>query len=196
MTELFSGIDAGWLYSAFAFIALGSTVVIILVILSENRNPVKSLAWVTVLLLLPVVGLILYLFFGRNFKNKRMISRRSRRRLRKQEPRVGADPREQNINERSVQTITIAHTLTGAQFYTANTVEAFTNGTDKFRALEADLSHAQNSINIQYYIFEDDNIGTRIASILTERAHAGVKVRVLYDHVGSIGVRNKLAQSP
>lgn len=191
MTELFSGIDAGWLYSAFAFIALGSTVVIILVILSENRNPVKSLAWVTVLLLLPVVGLILYLFFGRNFKNKRMISRRSRRRLRKQEPRVGADPREQNLDERSVQTITIAHTLTGAQFYTANTVEAFTNGTDKFRALEADLSHAQNSINIQYYIFEDDNIGTRIASILTERAHAGVKVRVLYDHVGSIGVRNK-----
>ena len=150
MTELFSGIDAGWLYSAFAFIALGSTVVIILVILSENRNPVKSLAWVTVLLLLPVVGLILYLFFGRNFKNKRMISRRSRRRLRKQEPRVGADPREQNIDERSVQTITIAHTLTGAQFYTANTVEAFTNGTDKFRALEADLRHAQNSINIQY----------------------------------------------
>lgn len=64
MTELFSGIDAGWLYSAFAFIALGSTVVIILVILSENRNPVKSLAWVTVLLLLPVVGLILYLFLA------------------------------------------------------------------------------------------------------------------------------------
>ena len=119
MTELFSGIDAGWLYSAFAFIALGSTVVIILVILSENRNPVKSLAWVTVLLLLPVVGLILYLFFGRNFKNKRLISRRSRRRLRRQEPRVASDPRSQNLDERSVQNITIARTLIGAQFYTS-----------------------------------------------------------------------------
>ena len=191
MTELFSGIDAGWLYSAFAFIALGSTVVIILVILSENRNPVKSLAWVTVLLLLPVVGLILYLFFGRNFKNKRLISRRSRRRLRRQEPRVASDPRSQNLDERSVQNITIARTLIGAQFYTSNTAEAFTNGADKFRALEADLRQAQSSINIQYYIFEDDNIGNLVSDILIDRARAGVKVRVLYDHVGSIGVKNK-----
>ena len=41
-------IDSGWLTKSFAAIALGSTLVIIAVILSENRNPVKSLAWVTV----------------------------------------------------------------------------------------------------------------------------------------------------
>ena len=61
-------VNSEWLYTAFAAVALGSTIVIVVVILSENRNPVKSLAWVTVLLLLPVVGLVLYLFFGRNIK--------------------------------------------------------------------------------------------------------------------------------
>ena len=85
MPDFISVLTSQWIYTAFAIIALGSTLVIITVILSENRNPVKSLAWVTVLLLLPVVGLILYLFFGRNIKNTRMISRRSRRRLRRRE---------------------------------------------------------------------------------------------------------------
>jgi len=71
MYETFTNIlTANWLYSVFAIIAVVSTVVIIFVILSENRNPVKSLGWVTVLLLLPVVGLILYIFFGRSIKTR------------------------------------------------------------------------------------------------------------------------------
>ena len=45
-----------------------SIVASIIVIISENRNPVKSLAWVTVLILLPAVGLVLYLFFGRSLR--------------------------------------------------------------------------------------------------------------------------------
>ena len=88
MYETFTNIlTANWLYSVFAIIAVVSTVVIIFVILSENRNPVKSLGWVTVLLLLPVVGLILYIFFGRSIKNTRMVSRRTRRKLRRGERR-------------------------------------------------------------------------------------------------------------
>lgn len=70
ITSLF---NSEWLYTAFAAVALGSTIVIVVVILSENRNPVKSLAWVTVLLLLPVVGLVLYLFFGRNIKDRKSV---------------------------------------------------------------------------------------------------------------------------
>ena len=42
---------------------------VIAVVVSENRNPVKSLAWVTVLLVVPVVGLVLYIVFGRNIQN-------------------------------------------------------------------------------------------------------------------------------
>lgn len=50
-------------------IAYAITVISIVgVVLSENRNPVKSLAWITVLLLFPVGGLVLYIFFGRSIK--------------------------------------------------------------------------------------------------------------------------------
>lgn len=79
MLEFLGSINA-WLYWIFSIAYAVTIVSIVGVIISENRNPVKSLAWVTVLLLLPVVGIILYLFFGRSIKT-RMISRRNRRRL-------------------------------------------------------------------------------------------------------------------
>lgn len=180
-----------WFFSAFTIIALCSTLVIIIVILSENRNPVKSLAWVTVLLLMPVIGLPLYIFFGRNIKNKRMISRRNRRRLRRREKRVEFDTRKIVLSDGSIQQIIMAKTLSGAQFYPGNTVEVFTDGNAKFRSLESDLRQARKTINIQYYIFEDDELGRHIADILVERVHAGVKVRLLYDHVGSFHVKSR-----
>ena len=158
--------NSGWLYTVFAVVAVASTVITILIILSENRNPVKSLAWVTVLLLLPVVGLILYLFFGRNIKNLRMISRRNRRKLRRGEKRVHTDPRKLGLSNASLQQINLGRSLTGAQLYTDNSVEVFNDGRAKFDSLLADLRKARHSINLQYYIFEDDEIGRQVADIL------------------------------
>lgn len=74
-------INLSWLYWIVVTIYGITILSIVAIVLSENRNPVKSLAWVTVLLLLPAVGLVLYVFFGRNIKNTHMISRRNRRRL-------------------------------------------------------------------------------------------------------------------
>ncbi len=182
---------SGWIQSALLWIAVASTVIIIIVIISENRNPVKSLAWVTILLLLPVVGLVLYLFFGRNIKNKRMISRRNRRRLRKREKRTKADPREAGLTPEMVQQVNLGRSLTGAQFYTDNEVNFFFDGASKFDALRRDLLAARHSINLQYYIFSDDETGRAIADILCQKAAQGVAVRVIYDHVGSLGSSNK-----
>ncbi len=180
-----------WIYTAFAVIALASTLVIILVILSENRNPVKSLAWVTVLLLLPVVGIILYLFFGRSIKNTRMISRRNRRKLRRRETHTHVDPGSCGLDTSSVQQIKLGRSLTGAQYYVDNTVKVYCDGKTKFDDFKEDLRAARHSINIQYYIFEDDKLGREVAEILYERARAGVKVRLIYDHVGSFNVRSR-----
>ena len=98
-----------------------------------------------------------------------MVSRRTRRKLRRGERRVNADPRLHGLESRSVQQINLARSLTGAQFYPSNSVKVFTDGKSKFEALEDDLRNAQRSINLQYYIFEDDVLGNRIADILIER---------------------------
>ncbi len=86
MFEAVQGIDWSWAREII-FIAYALTIVSIIgIVISENRNPVKSLAWVTVLLLLPMLGIVLYLFFGRNIRNQRKLSRRYRRRLKKERP--------------------------------------------------------------------------------------------------------------
>ncbi|MDE7458675.1 MAG: PLDc N-terminal domain-containing protein, partial [Muribaculaceae bacterium] len=106
-----------WVYYTFICIYFATTVTIIGVILSENRNPLKSLAWVTVLFLLPIVGIILYLFFGRSIKNKRMISRRNRRKLRKYEKSPNVDKHSLNLTDESLQMINLAGTLAASPYY-------------------------------------------------------------------------------
>lgn len=188
---LAQGFDWTWLRNTIFIIYAVTTISIIVVVLSENRNPVKSLAWVTVLLLLPLLGIILYIFFGRNIQNTRKMSRRNRRLLKKREHKAPSDYHSLDLGAESAQQIRLAHSLTGAGFYTGNTVDVFTNGADKFEALKADLRAAERFINIEYYIFENDRIGNEIATILIERARAGVAVRVIYDHVGSFSVRSR-----
>ncbi|MDE6490805.1 MAG: cardiolipin synthase, partial [Muribaculaceae bacterium] len=177
-----------WLLTAAYAVTILSVVT---VILSENRNPVKSLAWVTVLLLLPAVGLVIYIFFGRSFKNKRMISRRNKRRLKKSESVRGMNSGLGELTADSRQQIRLAQSVSGAIYCPGNTIEIFTSGREKFDRLADDLRNAREYILLQYYIFEDDKIGHDIRDILIERARAGVRVRVIYDHVGSIRVKKR-----
>lgn len=192
MFEVFAqNFDWSWVRETVFLLYAVTIVSIIVIVVSENRNPVKSLAWITVLLLLPMLGIVLYLIFGRNIKNKRKLSRRNRRKLKRREVPRNVDPRSLGLSQESLQQIRLAHSLTGAQFYTDNDVEVFTSGAQKFARLKEDLRSAKRFINLEYYIFENDNIGNIIADILIERAMAGVKVRVIYDHVGSFTVKSQ-----
>lgn len=180
-----------WVYWTLLAAYSGTILSIVGIILSENRNPLKSLAWITVLLLFPVGGIILYIFFGRSIKNTRMISRRNRRRLRELALPEPGNTDLTTFSPEARQQIQLASSLTGATFYSANNVEIFTDGRKKFKSLLRDISAAKSYINLQYYIFCDDEIGTAVSDALIERAQSGVKVRVIYDHIGSLHVKNK-----
>lgn len=180
-----------WLYYILMAVYVFSIVVILGIVISENRNPVKSLAWVTVLMLLPVIGIILYIFFGRSIKNTRMVSRRNKKKLKRLEQNRKVDVRNLPYSDASKKQIKLAKSLSGANLYDNNDIEIFTTGKEKFDLLLHDISKARKSINIQYYIFEDDKIGSNIADLLIKKAAEGVKVRLIYDHVGSFHVRKK-----
>lgn len=162
---------------------------IIAVIVSENRNPVRSLAWITVLMLLPAVGIVLYIFFGRSFKSKRSIVRRIRKYIHANETGTVVPLSDLCLTEQSKTAIALGYSLNDAEYYEKNEIEIFNNGKDKFDALKRDLLSATKYINLQYYIFENDTIGNEIKSILISKAQSGVKVRVIYDDVGSWDVK-------
>jgi cardiolipin synthase len=158
--------------------------------LSENRNPVKSLAWVTVLLMVPLFGMVLYIFFGRSLKNTRMVSRGTRRRLRRHaaaahisHPLHSSVP---TLGTASRQVSAMLSSMTNAQVTGGNYIDIFTDGSSKFETMLADIDAAKHYILLQYYIFEDDTCGRRLAEKLKAKARSGVSVRVIYDHLGSV----------
>ena len=51
---------------AFDIVYFGAIISTIVVIILDNRNPVKTMAWILILLFLPIVGLVFYFFFGRS----------------------------------------------------------------------------------------------------------------------------------
>ncbi|MDE7119084.1 MAG: cardiolipin synthase, partial [Muribaculaceae bacterium] len=64
-----------------------------------------------------------------------------------------------------------------------------------FQALLADIAAARRFINIEYYIIADDKTGNALARALEQRARAGVKVRIIYDHVGSFKTKKRFFKS-
>ena len=64
LAELFP--YAGLVYNIAMVLYFLMVLAVIVVVLGENRNPVKSIAWVLVLVLLPIVGVVIYLIFGRS----------------------------------------------------------------------------------------------------------------------------------
>lgn len=163
----------------------------VIVVLRENRNPIRSLAWVIALIFLPFVGLIFYIFFGRSQRGQRMISRNNKRRMITRMAPRHVDLSTQKLEPGELSLIKLARNLSSSFYTINNQVQIFTVGADKFRALKEDLKNARESIYLQYYIFEDDHLGHEIAEILKQKAREGVEVKVLYDHIGSFSARNK-----
>jgi cardiolipin synthase len=175
----------------FIFIALYSITImgLVLLILLENRNPLKTIPWVIVLILVPGIGLIFYYFFGRDNRRLRMITRRVHKRFRKQ-LKINVKPH--NINETPSNYIPLANLLKKSNYsayFTGGDISVFTNGSEKFDNLLRDLAAAKHHIHLQYYIFSNDVIGNKVKNALIAKAIEGVKIRILYDDVGSWGTK-------
>lgn len=162
-------------------------------ILIENRNPTKTLSWILVIVFLPVVGLLLYYFFGQKFIKVRRLKRVNEAqmiRLKKEWERL--DPyMERNIeriNDRIGALSRVFSFLKNEKLSsptTGNEVKLLINGEEKFPEFLKSLREAQHSIHLEYYIFEIGAIGKEVLQILEEKAKNGIVVRLLVDSIGS-----------
>lgn len=159
-------------------ITFAYTMVIAFVIFMENQNPDRTILWLITLVLLPVVGLIIYSVIGPEFSYQR-----SRR---KHKPyRLSPVPRSDIYCNNRFLLERLLFAASGAEITLRNRLRVFTEGGDKYAALEEDLKSAVCCINMQYFGFKDDSVGTAIGEILAAKAREGLKVRLLYDAVGS-----------
>lgn len=173
-----------------------TVVILIYLIIRQKGDPLKTISWSMVIILLPVAGIVLYVFFGQNYRKQKIFSRKGLRRLQKFGPLIdeqfreisstfyGVDP--ELIEKKLLMTLSLKSSK--SLVTTNNRVTILNNGRNTFDAILADLQKATHHIHLDYYIIEADKIGNEIAAILIDKASQGVQVRLIYDDVGCWGL--------
>lgn len=160
-----------------------------LVVVLENRQPVKTVAWLLVLFFLPILGLVIYFFFGRNRKREHFVSRACSIQLaRRSAVRFyqGGFP---ELPKEHAPLIRLFRRQGGAFPYADNKICLFTQGRDMLDSLLRDVARARHHIHIEFYIIEDDRIGNLVKDALIAKVREGVSVRLVYDDVGCWNVK-------
>jgi len=151
----------------------------------DNRQPAKTMAWMLVLMFIPFLGIILYIFFGQNTRKERKIWQQSLDQLTKHSMLEFVEQKDFNIPEeyRTISNLFMNQNL--ALPFKNNEVEIYTSGYDFFPSLLMEIGKAEHHIHIDTFIISDDPLGRIIADALIDKAKQGVEVRLIYDDVGS-----------
>lgn len=157
------------------------------VIISENRNPLKATSWILVVSFVPVLGLIVYIFFGQDQRRRRIVSRRIYKRI-MLKPHYLSIPEAQLEAMNNIQLNPIMKLINNnsdSPVMLCSPPDIFTAGKDMFDCFFRDIEAARHHVHIQFYVIEDDHLGSRLSDLLIRKVQEGVKVRVIFDHVGS-----------
>lgn len=172
---------------AYTFIVIAAIVKVLL----DNRQPVKTMAWIMVMSFVPVFGLMLYFFFGRNTRKMRFISQRSLDQLTKRSMLEFVEQRDLRLPERYRTLIQLFANQSLSLPFKNTSADIFNNGYEYFSALLKEIGRAKDHIHIDVYIIDDDPLGRLIADALIDKSRQGVEVRLVYDDVGCWNVSNR-----
>lgn len=182
-----------WYWIVFNSALLLTIIFVVVVIVLENRDPIKTVSWLLVLFLLPGIGIILYLYIGRNFRKSKFFTLKGvadeihLEQLR-QDQLVRLDKKSFLKNEKLFPKRNMMRLLLNnskALITEKNRVRVLNNGRQTFGSMIYELENAHSHIHMEFFIIEDDQIGNRIKDILVRKAKEGVRVKVIYDDVGS-----------
>ena len=166
-------------------------IVAMITVLLEHRQPAKTIAWVLVLSFLPLVGIVLYFFFGRRTRKNRHIWEKSLNQLTKRSMIEFAEQKQLELPEEHKELIQLFVNQNFALPFKNNETDVYVSGYEFFPALLAEISKAKHHIHIVSYIIDDDPLGRLLRDALIDKARKGVEVRLLFDDVGSWKTPNR-----
>lgn len=157
------------------------------VLLTKKRQPVSTVAWVMAIVTMPYLGAFLFVAFGINRVNRRVRSRRAANQLISRILPVLSGRRIDDDRLSRVQRdlLRVADRVSPTRATVDNRIQILTDARQTFDEIEAAIVAARSSIHLEYYIWQPDKLGTEIRDLLIAKAREGVKVRFLYDAIGS-----------
>ncbi len=186
-------------WSVFSLIFLVTAIPVAIMIILERRSPFKTAAWVLALILLPVFGVVFYLFFGQEYRKKKLFSRKGLKSLNRYRQLSFRQLRQfeqslQKLSPKVREKENIVRLLlknSSALLTTGNKLKILNNAKETFEAIFSAIENARHHIHLEYYILEDDKIGNQLTDLLIKKSNEGVEIRIIVDDVGSWGLKQK-----
>ena len=177
-------------YSSFIYGAqtVLSVILVAYVINREETNPAYKLSWSIVVMLIPIVGAFLYVFFHSQLGRTSFYEKKNRV-IKKTAPLIPQNPYVLDaLTDENVDQGRLASYISkfgGYPVYRNTDVKYFPTGEDKFAALLNELRKAERYIFMEYFIIDEGEMLREVLSVLEQKVREGVEVRMLYDGMGT-----------
>jgi cardiolipin synthase len=183
--------DAGTIvFTSLTLYALATAVFLI----SENRRPQATLAWMLAFFFAPAVGVLVYVFFGRD---RKAFSKQRKLLMQDLEPSSvpllspvlsRQDAEIERLESHSAarrKLMMLVRRNSRSALTGRNRVDIQQDAAEFYPRMMADMEAARHSIHLQYFIWNADRLPEELNGILAAKAKAGIEVRLLYDALGS-----------
>ncbi len=170
------------------------------IIFLERKDSSATLAWIMLLIFVPILGIIFYIIFSQNVSRQKIFKM-----YENEENVVASSLKSQNeamcensfsftndVAEKWVDLIKLNQTCAYAYYTQDSRLELLTDGKEKMKSLFDDIENAKEYVNVQYFIIKKDIIGDTLLKLLIRKAKQGVEVRLLVDALGSRGINKEL----
>ena len=181
------------IYVHWAFLAVYVVVIIMVMVrvLMDNRQPAKTMAWMLVLTFIPMLGIILYFFFGQTTRKERKIWQYSMDQLTKHSMLEFVEQKRLHLPNEYRELINLFMNQNWVLPFKNNETEIYTSGYEFFPSLLMEIGKAEHHIHLDTFIIASDPLGQIVADALIDKARQGVEVLVIYDDVGSWKTKNR-----
>ena len=181
----------GVLYWLYWIVAM----VVMVRVLLRNRDTVKTLTWIMVFIFIPFLGLLLYFFFGRDTRRKRLVGKRLLSQIKQHTAFRASGVAKREIPADYQTLATLFENTSSASLLPFDEAEVIPDTRGFAERLFEIIYAAENHIHLQFYIIEEDDFGCRLRDALVEKARQGVEVRLIYDCVGCWKVKERFFES-
>lgn len=167
------------------------SLLVLLKLISVDENPNHKIPWIIVLLILPPVGLLIYLIFGKSYISKKhsrlyqSVNDRQKNYIDQDEETINEL---NNIDKKYYSQSTYINKTSNSPIYKDTKVEYLNDGKVYFERLFDDIKNAKKFVFLEYFIFGEGRLLDELIELLHQKAKEGLDVRVIYDDVGSIKV--------
>lgn len=193
VTIIYKRDQAVWVIFAISIFIIVDFFTCLAIISSFDRHIKTKISWIFIIWGFPIIGNLVFIIFGLNLMKKRKIQEYNKNQEQYIKTEDYEDTRNLTVTNPTIMQKYFNYTLNTSSrpVYKNCTYELILLGVDFMQKTIEIIRKAESTIDLQYYIVRKGTFFTIIVNELIKKSREGVKIRFLYDGVGSLWISDK-----